>query len=126
MPRSVVRTKPEGSLETPGWIHLAMSPAKKPMMIVQMIPIMLSSHFEGGPVATDLPEVILFRSVPTGTYRSLQRLPTLVQSSQGRRNESFAPFLFSLASDGCRIDPEAEFAGIVQVPMDCTKFVGFR
>src|SRR5262249_3727037 len=30
-----------------------MSPAKKPMMIVQMIPIVLSSHFVGGPVATD-------------------------------------------------------------------------
>jgi hypothetical protein len=28
-------------------------------------------------------------------------------------------FPFSLASHGCRIDPEAEFAGIVQVPMAC-------
>src|SRR5262249_774668 len=31
-----------------------MSPAKKPMMIVQMIPIVLSSHLLGGPVTPDL------------------------------------------------------------------------
>src|SRR4051794_23798269 len=34
MPRTVVRTKPCGSLE-PGWMNLAIIPAMKPMMMVQ-------------------------------------------------------------------------------------------
>src|SRR5262249_36869931 len=45
IPSMVVRIKPDGSLETPGWRNLASSPATNPMMIVQMIPIMPSSQF---------------------------------------------------------------------------------
>src|SRR3954470_13304789 len=36
MPRTAVRMKPCGSLE-PGWMNLAIIPAMKPMMIVQMM-----------------------------------------------------------------------------------------
>ena len=38
MPSTVVRMKPDGSL-SPGMISYAITPATKPMMIVQMIPM---------------------------------------------------------------------------------------
>src|SRR4051812_39193005 len=38
MPRIVVSTKPEGSL-FPGWMNFAITPATKPMMIVQIMPM---------------------------------------------------------------------------------------
>ncbi len=37
MPRIVVRMNPDGSL-LPGMMNFAMMPARKPMMIVQMMP----------------------------------------------------------------------------------------
>ena len=40
IPRSVVRIKPDGSFR-PGMISFASTPAMKPMMIVQMKPMML-------------------------------------------------------------------------------------